>query len=320
MANPICLSPLKFYDDPAKQNHRKSYAYGHIVPVLNKRYGLVPFQFVLPEDVTWESGHNRMLYVWLIDVKDETRQIDVSNRFRRITRNEDFYYELIERRYYGEVLAFRGDSAIFNDIPEGLYYLKIEIQHVRVWAAAFYSEVFSISDNTDDCLEIEYWNSTGDFEINGGGVAFGDSRRSSEFHFKLLLRTEIGKPEYEFEEEATKRLGYSFVESQVSKKIFKFNTVAPEYLCDAMRIIRLCDNKIIRCKGEEYKALSFEMEVEWEEQGDLASVDCSFEVDNVIVNFGGHQIIDDPSRGSYSPKDFNGDFDNYDPQYAQNVV
>lgn len=312
MANPICLSPLKFYDDPAKQNHRKSYAYGHIVPVLNRRYGLMPFQFVLPEGVTWGTGQNRKLYVRLINAKDESEWTDISDKFCRSTGTTELYYDLFKSYYFGEVFSFKGDSVIFNDVPEGLYYLEIEIQNFRVWAVSFYSEVFSISDNTDDCLEIEYWNSVGSFEIAGGGITF-----DGNFHFKLLLRTEIGKPEYEFEEEATKRLGYSFIESQVSKKIFKFNIVAPEYLCDAMRIIRLCDNKIIRCKGEEYKALSFEMEVDWEEQGDLASVDCSFEVDNVIVNTGGRKpTASNHAVGSYSPKDFSEDFDNYNPEYV----
>ena len=50
----------------------------------------------------------------------------------------------------------------------------------------------------------------------------------------MLLKGEIGKPEYNFEEESTKRLGYVYVESQVSKKTYMFNTVVPEYICEAL--------------------------------------------------------------------------------------
>ena len=52
MANPVCLSPLKIYDDVAKQNHRKSYAYGHISPLVTYT-GVIPaFQFVLQDSAT----------------------------------------------------------------------------------------------------------------------------------------------------------------------------------------------------------------------------------------------------------------------------
>jgi hypothetical protein len=154
---------------------------------------------------------------------------------------------------------------------------------------------------TKDCLELEYWNETGNFAVKNGVIAF-----PSDFHFKLLLKGEIGKPEYNFEEESTKRLGYIFVESQVSKKTYKFNTVVPEYICDALRLVRLCDNKIIRCKDDEYEAITFEMEAEWQTQGDLASVTCEFETDNVVANIGG--FVPDKLGGDYN-NDYNEDFD-----------
>ena len=161
--------------------------------------------------------------------------------------------------------------------------------------------MFCFTNVTKDCLELEYWNETGNFAIKNGVIAFPNN-----FHFKLLLKTEIGKPEYNFEEESTKRLGYVFVESQVSKKTYKFNVIVPEYICDALRIVRLCDNKIIRCKDDEYEAISFEMEAEWQTQGDLASVTCEFETDNVVANIGG--FVPDKLGGDYN-NDYNKDFD-----------
>ena len=68
-----------------------------------------------------------------------------------------------------------------------------------------------------------------------------------------------------------------------------------------MRIIRLCSQKKITCKGETYDAINFNMEVDWQEQGDLASVTCEFDVDNIITNLGGFKR----GRG-----DFNNDFNN----------
>ena len=74
-----------------------------------------------------------------------------------------------------------------------------------------------------------------------------------------------------------------------------------------MRIIRLCDNKLIHGL-DEYEALTFEIEVDWQTQGDLASVTCEFETDNIIVNLGGFRF-DEFKGGDYN-QDYNKDFDN----------
>lgn len=420
MPNPVCISPLKFYDDVAKQSHRKSYAYGHISPLLTKIHRLPPFQFILPAFLSnavgttnfisglpqsfssGTSGYLRRNWNFsLALVRQQLEFFGLFNVFMEITasaartqdngalycnsstnkRNisfheengvlttglmqivitqEDYDYAIehnyenlpffwqwtgggeitfsVVRAYYNtapgisnaflydaktdeivggnrtselisngfsintyqgyKIAKYNSNSVIFSDVPEGLYYLKIASAN-ELWH--YYSEVFCFTEVTQDLIEIEYWNETGDFNIKNGIIAFVDN-----FHFKLLLKSELGKPEYSFEEESTKRLGYVFVESQVSKKTYKFNTVVPEYICDALRLVRLCDNKIIRCKDDEYEAITFEMEAEWQTQGDLASVTCEFETDNVVANIGG--FVPDKLGGDYN-NDYNGDFD-----------
>lgn len=280
MANPVCLSPLKFYDALEKQERYKSYAYGHVSPVIMPLNTLYPFQFVLPTGVGTSIG-----LCWLIDA---------STNFTV----DQIYTQLSEAglTVKNRIVMFPGIFPITNIKYEGEYYLKISIGGIY-----FYSEVFCFTNNTDDCLEIEYWNPEADFTLKNGLVTFANN-----FHFKVLLKSELGKPEYSFEEEATKRLGYNFVESQVSKKTYKFNAILPEYMCDALRLIRLCSNKILRSKGEEYDMLSFDMDVDWQDQGDLASVNCEFDIDNIIVNLGGFEY--EKLGGDYN-SDFNNDFD-----------
>lgn len=284
MAQPICLSPLRFYDSLDKQSHRRSYAYNHIYPLIVQLHTLPSFQFTVP------SGDNYLAYALLIDAN--------TNEVVHNLLTELYEGQFTITNYDGiHVASFNGHMAIqFN--TEGNYYIRLG--HANVWD--YYSEVFSLTSSIDNCIELEYWNETGDFYLKNGLISFNNN-----FRFKLLLQTEIGKPEYNFEEESTKRLGYTFVESQVSKKIYKFNAIAPEYLCDAMRLIRLCDNKIIRSPLETFEAISFEMSVDWQTQGDLASVDCEFETDTVIVNTGGPNLIHD--KGDYN-NDYNNDFDN----------
>jgi len=284
MTNPVCLSPLKFYDKIAKQSHRKTYAYGHISPLIVKLHSIPSFQFVLKQNSNLSSAYLR-------DKDDKRVTADISQSLKEGSLSVSLY----DDRYY--VVVFRGIFPIAEVIYEGYYYLELIFEN----GDSYYSEMFCFTNSVDDCLEIEYWNSTNNFYIKDGIIAFPEG-----FHFKLLLKTEIGKPEYNFEEEGTKRLGYNFIESQVSKKIYKFNAVVPEYICDALRLIRLCDNKIIRSKGDEFEAISFDMEVEWQTQGDLASVNCEFETDNIIANLGG--FIPDKKGGDYN-SDYNNDYD-----------
>lgn len=285
MANPVCLSPLKFYDDPAKQSHHKSYAFGHISPLIVKLGYLPVFQFVLPSNNTLNSA-----YIRNIEGQRVTGDI-------KTALTESGFSIVSIKSYY--VVIYGGNLTIASITYEGQYYLELNFSG----NINYYSEVFCATNATNDCIEVEYWNrGNNSFYIKNGVIAF-----PGNFHFKLLLKTELGKPEYNFEEEATKRLGYSFVESQVSKKVYKFNVVVPEFICDAMRIIRLCSDKIIRSKSDEYEAITFEMEADWQTQGDLASVTCEFETDNVVANLGGFVPI--PAGGDYN-SDYNEDFDN----------
>lgn len=273
------ISPLPFYDNIALQNHRKDYAFGQVYPLITYKNMLLPFQVVLASgtSVSWVRLYNFSTGKYTditTSIKENGLQIKSFTGFT--------------------LLKYPGTLPIVEIKHEGLYYLQIQINGL----GTLYSDVFTVCNKVDDYLLLEYGNSY-NFELKNGIVDFSDN-----FKFRCYLNTQIGKPEYDFEEEATERMGYTFIESQISKKIYKFTFVAPEYLCDALRIVRLCENKQITSKLQTYDLTTFSMEPEWEDQGDLASVECEFETDTVIANIGG-----------YEPQellggDFNNDFNN----------
>lgn len=272
------ISPLPFYDNLALQNHRKDYAFGQVYPLITYKNMLLPFQVVL-------AIGTYIKWVRLYDFN--------TGKYIDITSN------LIEnglelKSYAGfKLLKYPGTLPVVDIKHEGLYYLLIGIYGL----GNIYSDVFTVCNKVDDYLLIEYSNSY-NFELKNGVIDFSDS-----FKFKCYLNTQIGKPEYDFEEEATERMGYTFVESQVSKKIYKFTFLAPEYLCDALRIVRLCENKQITSKLQTYDLTTFNMEPDWEDQGDLAAVECEFETDTVIANIGGYEL-------KLAGGDFNNDYNN----------
>lgn len=277
------LSPLPFYSSLSQQNHRKDYAFGQVYSLITHKNTLLPFQVIL-------NHTDPSIKVVQLCSLDTGQAIDITN-------------SLLENRMSiisengVNILRYPGILPITEIKYEGQYYLTVDLGE----AGLIYSEVFTVCNNVDNCLLLEYYNSK-NFLTKNGVVSFKDN-----FRFRCYLATQIGKPEYIFEEEATERMGYTFIESQVSKKVYRFTFLAPEYLCDALRIVRLCENKQIISKGQVYDLLTFNMEPKWEEQGDLAAVECEFETDNIIANIGG--FMPDLRGGDFN-KDFNADFDN----------
>lgn len=289
MANPICISPLKFYDDYKKQSRYKSYAYGHDAALITPLRHIPTFQFVVDTFV----GTYTLAAAYICNMNNERISGDIKNELL-----ETGFSFVKDENYY---VAIYSDLMPISFITyEGKYYLELYISNQQ-GQKHYFSEVFCATSSLSDCLRIEYWNSGNrSFYLKNGVIAFPDN-----FRFKLYLKSELGKPEYEFEEEATKRLGYIFIESQVSKKVYRFNTIVPEFICDAMRIIRLCSDKTVHSQNEEYEAITFEIETEWQTQGDLASITCTFETDNIITNLGGFVPV---LRGGDYNNDYNNDF------------
>lgn len=275
------ISPLPFYDNIALQNHRKDYAYGQVYPLITYKNMLLPFQVVL-------SSGTSVDWVRLYDFN--------TGKYHDITTSIKENGLTIKSYSDFKLLKYPGTLPIVQIEHEGRYYLAIYISNLGV----IYSDVFTVCNRVDDYLLLEYYNSY-NFELKNGIVDFSDN-----FKFKCYLNTQVGKPEYDFEEEATDRMGYTFIESQVSKKIYKFVFLAPEYLCDALRIVRLCENKCIVSKLQTYDLITFSMEPNWEEQGDLASVECEFETDTVIANIGGYK--QEPLYSGDYNSDFNKDY------------
>lgn len=241
---------------------------------------LLPFQIIAPAGATIMVAN--LLNLNTNAVKTITTTL-IENGLT-IKHYEDF-----------SIIIYPGNLPVPEIHHEGRYQLMLSGAQV-----GFISEIFTIVHNLDNYAELEYWNNY-NFTMKGGIVDFSDN-----FKFKCYLPTQIGKPEYSFEEEATERMGYSYMESQVSKKIYKFTVIAPEYLCDALRLVRMCDNKQITSKGITYDMTSFNMSVNWQEQGDLAAVNCEFETDTVIANIGGY--VPEPLGGDFNG-DYNKDFD-----------
>lgn len=252
------LNILAWYTSIDEQNHRRSYAYGTIYPLLVADDKLIPFQIR-------RATSAATLTECILHSVNSSNIIDALSA-------------LITAGLNIKPFASSGYDLIINpgiiahglSIPVGQYYISLS-DGTNTW----YSEVFTIVDNITDYLKIEYWDSA-NLIYPAGHIDYANSYKNI-----VYLDTQIGKPEYKFEEEVENRDGYSFVEKQISEKVFKFNFLAPEYLLDAMRIIRMHDYIRITSGNDVYNADTFLITPKWE-NGSIASVDAEFECDTVV--------------------------------------
>lgn len=279
------ISPLPFYDDISQQHHRKGYSYGNIFPLICANSTILPFQVPITED----HGITKLSDIDEIELCSLQSSSAVDIRQSMI----DTGLSVINKSSY-YIIKYLGMFPISN-IDAGQYYLKM----VPVGSGKpLYSEVFTFKNEKHQGVTITYGNSN-NFMVNNCEIDF------SSFRFIVHIDSQVGLPEYTYEEEADERLGYVFIRQQISKKLTRFSFVAPEYLCDALRLIRLCDNKNIKHDEKDEKMLTFNMSVDWLDQGDLAAVECEYEIDNVIVSIAGYGS---PNIGDFN-EDFNEDFE-----------
>lgn len=279
------ISVLPWYTSINEQNHRKSYAYGTIYPLFTPKRTLLPFQIM--RNTSSRNITGAQLYdkngVLFADITTALKETGL-----QIVPFASLGYDVI---VYPSLLPFAIDT------PDGIYYARMT-DGVNVW----YSEMFTIVGDLSGYLKIE-WYDVENFVFDAGQIVY----QNPKFHNVLYLCTELGKPEYTFEEEGETRDGYFFPEKQISEKTYRCMALAPEYLCDVMRFIRMSDKVFVTDKyGRKYDCDTFLITPKWQTQGDLASVEIEFETATVAKKIGRGYIT--PGRKGDFNNDFNNDF------------
>lgn len=244
------LSVLPFYTNINEQNHRRSYAYGDIYPLYSPKTQIPPFQIIR---TTGSSNGTARLY-------------------KRDGTNTGVTWTVTNYSYsnYGVLVS---PTHTISGVDIGQYYVTVTAGNTT-----WYSDIITLVDDISGYLKIE-WSCIKDLVFEGGRVVY----QGVSFTNVLYLCTQLGKPDYKFEEEGEDRDGYFFPEKQISEKVYKFQFLATEYLCDCMRVIRMSDTVTIYDQfGNTYTVDQFLMTPNWETQGNLANVEVEFHTDTVI--------------------------------------
>lgn len=256
------FSPLAFRKKESKATYEKWYAFGKNYAIPASANTLIPFQFT---DVN--VGEVQPDSIEVVAVNQETGE----------NIKTGVYVSRDDMPEHGSVLYVSpGKNSFREALPQGTYRARFTIDD-QVYISTPFCVIPGI-ETSSKYLLIEYWNDE-KIAYPDGFITTG---ANNDFRYQMYVPATICKPKYEFEEELTKRAGYKFLELQTSTKVYAFTFVAPEFICDAMRLIRLSDYIRISHDGEYYNALNFEFDVDWQEQLYLAAVDCQFETDSII--------------------------------------
>ena len=185
-------------------------------------------------------------------------------------------------------------------MDNGQYYAVLNDGY-QTW----YSEVFTVVNDITPYMKIEWWDDQ-DFTMDAGTIVYRYSN-NTQFKNVLYLPADIARPEYPFEEEGEERDGYFFATKQISEKHYRFTFLASEYLLDVMRFIRMADFAEITKNGQRYSLDTFLITPEWEDNGDVASVEAEFDTSTVAKKIGLGYIKS--QRGDFND-DFNNDYNN----------
>lgn len=280
------ISVLPWYTSIDQQNHRKSYAYGQIYPLFTPANTMLPFQIMRA------TRANAVLSVRLYR-KEGTLVADITQYAK------DTGLQVAQFQSLGyDVIVYPGVLPMPLNTPDGIYYATLS-DGEQTW----YSEMFTIVQDVSGYLKIDWWDIE-NLVFDAGQIVY----KNPTFKNMLYLCTELGKPDYEFEEDGEERDGYFFPEKQISVKTFKCTILAPEYLCDVMRFIRMADYIHITDKyGREYDCDTFLITPKWQTQGDLASVEIEFQTATVVKKIGRGYL--GANIGDFN-SDYNNDFNN----------
>ena len=282
------FSPLPFYTQKDEMNHNRSYAYGEVYPLYTPLGSVPPFQII--------RGHNgATVSAATLHLPDGTSKGSIKSALEgsglKVQQYATSGYDIV-------IFPSLAPMAITSE--EGRFYIRLEMSD----GVVYYSDIFTVTGITGGLLAIQ-WYDFHDLVMDNGRIAYTDADGMRNYKNLLYLNTQLGKPEYSFEEEGEQRDGYFFLEKIISEKKYKCVILASEYLCDVMRFIRLSDVVLIRDQfGNTYRADTFLINPKWEEQGDVASVEIEFTCDTVAKKIARtYEVL-----GDYND-DYNNDYD-----------
>lgn len=280
------LSVFPWYSSIEEQNARKWWAYDRVYPLFTPKGFILPFQIL--------RNHKSSTSISKFEIY--TREGELVGDYTNIISPFITIEPFVDLGY--DAIIYGGQLPTLPSFNVGQYYAKLTAS-----SETWYSEVFTVTDG--NLLKLSWWDI--DNMVMDAGIIAYKYADGTQFKNNLYLCADIAKPTYKFTEEGEERNGYFFPIKQISKKVFHINFLASEYLLDVLRFVRMSDFVEIEQGGKRYSIDTFQIDSDWEGDGDIASVDVDFTTATVAKKIGVGYIKS--QRGDFND-DFNIDFNN----------
>lgn len=283
-------SILPWYDDQRYQNHRKTYAYGQVFPLIAKRNLLPCFQVVRFDQLM--APITEFILIALEDGSEYDITADILGsglQVQSFSPADGDPYDLI---------VYPGTTAMGAlNMLEGMFEARMS-DGSNTW----YSERWCCKNDVSKYIKLSYWHDV-PFQVPLHHISYVEP-----FYSFVYLDSLINKPEYFEQQEVEERDGYVFPIYQISKKTFRIVGLAlPEYLCDALRLVWMHHYVEIYYDGIKYTVDDIRVIFgDWVSQGHLCGVSIEFHTDTVVTQTG--FIKDENDGGDYNQADYNDDF------------
>ena len=174
-----------------------------------------------------------------------------------------------------------GLSGVFGYANAGYYYLKI---------GSWYSDIFKIGALPKNYVSVS-WQFYDDI------ITVDGTPLSKNVQYEQIFETNLWHPTYEVTEEGKTNNGVFFAMSQTTKKQCGFQAIANECQIDCLNLTRMADIITIKaCTNGIIKTLQtnqFEIKSKWESD-DVASIDCTFDLFNIIRKYQQSNVAPEP--------------------------
>lgn len=270
------INILPWYTSLAYQNHRRKANTMGIYPLFAQQMLIPPFQFRVDSNYVEGNQGDTTIYAELVSYNNEHAPVVITSFFTSTCT-------LVDMTDY-KLIVNNGTLAYGNPPPKlGQYYV-----HVRVTTQTeqgpldtdVYSEIFTYTASVASLLKVSFWHSE-PFATTGDMFIHYDAETFKNFFY---IDAMLVKPDYPIEEVSVDRDGYKYMEWQISKKVFKFEFIAPEYLCDVLRLIRLHDYVEVYdgITGNTLACDTILFTPKWQQSSELAVVETEIECDTVV--------------------------------------
>lgn len=318
------LSPLPFYTNILNQNQNDWYAYGHLFSYRYEIAFVPPFQIIIPDNVE-PIGILPESYFESIAINNPKHQFAIDVKTSMINDQgltaEKFVggYVVVKNKSTNNLTVLDWNPLSIPGLSsakpsEGNHFLSMSINGTTHSSEIFtWKEFVNLGKESIFNIQLRYRHNES-FLHSFGHIDYDD------FNHIVNIKSTIGKPSYEFEEDIVSREGYKFPVHQISYKKYQFEFFASEYFVDALRIVRMHDFVEIEHDGELYQVDEILFTINWQEQGNLAQVVCEFTTDTVVAITGrsmGPSDVFNPPAPPPPPPVVNGDYNNdYNNDYA----